>query len=147
MICPESLDAGECGEFPLPAQGISDRCILDPIKMGWCTGSTRCILRCHQMWQLNIPYLYIYIDDYRWTFPIYTISRMDPQICRSFFRNPVFPCMLPKKKSFRVLGIIYDFKDCLWQPFGIWCRMMIPNLWKPEKEFVPKIPQENMLSC
>ena len=26
---------------------------------------------------------------------------------------------------FGVLGIIYDFKDCLWQSFGIWCGMMI----------------------
>ena len=41
-----------------------------------------------------------------------TISNMDPQICNLFFRNPIFPCMLPKKTVFQknngffgVLGI------------------------------------------
>ena len=30
----------------------------------------------------------------------YTISNMDPQICRALFRNPVFLCMLPKNLVF-----------------------------------------------
>lgn len=45
-----------------------------------------------------------------------TISNMDPQICNLFFRNPIFPCMLPKKTVFQkkttvflsVGHIIYD---------------------------------------
>ena len=86
-----------------------------------------------------MPYIILNIPSATWTHKfvgLFSETRFFYACCQKTWslsnKNVLF---------FGVLGIIYDFKDCLWQPFGIWCRMMIPNLWKPEKEFVPKIPE------